>query len=94
MFDLELLRTFVSVVDHGSVVGASRARGYTPAAISRQMARLQRRLGVRLFQPQGRGIRPTQIAIDVSARARKLLEESDRFELQIYAICHNAAQNT
>lgn len=89
MIDLEILRTFIAVVDQGSVVGASRICGFTPSAVSRQMSGFQRRLGVTLFEPDGRGIRPTPIAYDISARARLLLEESVSFEAQTYAMCRN-----
>ena len=78
--NLPVLKTFVAVLDEGSVVAAARARGYSPAAVSRQMAWLQRRLGVRLFVPEGRSIRPTPAALDFAAQCRDLLTEVGHFE--------------
>lgn len=57
--NLTVLTTFVAVMDERSVVAAARARGYSAAAVSKRMGWLQRRLGVRLFVPNGRSIRPT-----------------------------------
>ncbi|GAA1854105.1 LysR family transcriptional regulator [Microbacterium koreense] len=80
MLDIGLLRTFVAVIDSGSVVAAAREVGYSPAAVSRQLARLQRRLEVRFFEPDGRSIRPTADALAFVVRVRPLLEEASRFE--------------
>ncbi|MGW9346013.1 LysR family transcriptional regulator, partial [Streptomyces albidoflavus] len=55
-------------------------RGYSTAAISRQIGELQRRLGFRLFEPAGRSIRPSDEALELAARARPLLAEADHFE--------------
>jgi DNA-binding transcriptional LysR family regulator len=80
MVDLGVLKTFIAVIDTGSVVAAARERGYSPAAVSRQMAWLQRRLDVRFFEPAGRSIRPTTDALEFALRARELVDEADRFE--------------
>lgn len=78
--DLHALRSFVAVVECGSVVGAARRSGYSAAAVSRQLGRLQRRLGVKLFVPAGRGIRATDEALQLAQEARRLFVEVRRFE--------------
>ena len=80
MITVNVLKTFVAVVDCGSIVGAARARGYSPAAVSRQMGWLQRRLGVTFFEPEGRSIRATEAALEYAARAREFVDEVYRFE--------------
>lgn len=80
MGSLRILRTLVAVVEFGSVVGAARFLGYSPAAISRQIAALQRQLGVRLFVPEGRGIRPTALAVQLVDRARQVVQQADDLE--------------
>lgn len=75
-----ILKTFVSVMECGSVVGAARERGYSPAAVSRHIAWLQKRLGVELFVPDGRSIRPTAAAVAFVDRARDIVDELQRFE--------------
>ncbi|WP_170285647.1 LysR family transcriptional regulator [Microbacterium rhizomatis] len=80
MVDLGVLKTFLAVIDSGSVVAAARERGYSPAAVSRQIGWLQRRMGVRFFEPDGRSIRPTSDALEFAVRARELVDEVNRFE--------------
>lgn len=78
--NVSVLQTFVAVIDSGSVIGAARERGYSAAAVSRQIGWLQRRLGVQLFVPEGRSIRPTPDAIVFVERCRDLVDEVRRFE--------------
>ena len=80
MITVDVLKTFVAVIDCGTVVGAARVRGYSPAAVSRQMGWLQRRLGVRFFEPHGRSIRATDAALEYVVRAREFVDEVNRFE--------------
>lgn len=80
MIAVDALKTFVAVIDCGSIVGAARTTGYSAAAVSRQMSGLQRRLGVTFFEPHGRGIRATPAAIEYAARAREIVDEVNRFE--------------
>jgi DNA-binding transcriptional LysR family regulator len=47
---LQGLAAFVRSVEAGSFTGGARLLGTTPSAISKSVARLERRLGVRLFQ--------------------------------------------
>jgi DNA-binding transcriptional LysR family regulator len=77
---LSVLKTFVMVVECGSMVEAARRRGYSAGAVTRQMGWLQRRLGVRLFEPEGRSIRPTDDAIGLVEYARAAIDEADRFD--------------
>jgi len=80
MTNVNVLKTFVAVIDSGSVAAAAHGRGYSPAAVSRQIGWLQRRLGVRLFVPDGRSIRPTQEALEFADRARALVVQVSGFE--------------
>ncbi|MBD8023298.1 LysR family transcriptional regulator [Microbacterium gallinarum] len=88
--DLHTLRSFVAVVDCGSVVAAARHRGYSTAAVSRQLGRLQRRLGVRLFEPAGRGIRATDEGRRLADEARQLITQVRIFEDAASAIAREA----
>jgi DNA-binding transcriptional LysR family regulator len=78
--DIATLRSLVLVVERGSIVAAARECGYTPGAISRQLGRLQRRLGVNLFEPDGRGIRPNERCVRLADDARRLIAEVHRFD--------------
>ncbi|WP_186526115.1 LysR family transcriptional regulator [Leekyejoonella antrihumi] len=70
MLDTNRLRVFRAVVASGSVGAAATHLGYTPSAISQQIAALQRETGLTLFEKSGRGITAT-------ATGRVLAAESD-----------------
>ncbi|SCF63106.1 DNA-binding transcriptional regulator, LysR family [Streptomyces sp. MnatMP-M17] len=54
---MQLLR---AVVTSGSLTAAARNLGYTPSAISQQMAVLEKEAGIALLERTGRGVRPTE----------------------------------
>ena len=53
------LDAFVAAADEGSFSAAARRLGLTPAAVSKSVAQLEVRLGVRLFQRSTRRLAPT-----------------------------------
>ncbi len=79
MLDAWSLRVLVAVAEHGSFSAAAEALSMTQPAVSRQIAGLERRLGVPLFRRVHRGTRPTgpgelavELARDVLARMAAL----------------------
>ncbi len=70
MLDTHRLRIFRSVVASGSIQAAASHLGFTPSAVSQQVATLQRETGLVLIEKSGRGIVPT-------AAGRALVAESD-----------------
>src|SRR5919112_457828 len=58
-FSLEALRYAQAVAETGSFSAAARACGVTQPALSNGIARLEERLGDRLFDRSTRGVRPT-----------------------------------
>jgi DNA-binding transcriptional LysR family regulator len=80
MSDLWSLRILVTVAERGSFSAAADALVLTQPAVSRQMARLERQVGVSLFRRVPRGVAPTAagtVAIDL---ARGVLARVDSFE--------------
>jgi len=53
------LDAFLATADEGSFSAAARRLGLTPAAVSKSVAQLEARLGVRLFQRSTRRLAPT-----------------------------------
>jgi DNA-binding transcriptional LysR family regulator len=84
--DLRALRSLVAVIDHGSIVEASRALGYSTAAVSRHIAMLERELGVTLFKRTARSIRPSVAARVLADKANLLLEEAAQFDRDARAL--------
>ena len=62
MEPLSHLESFVRSAEGGSFPEAGRRLGLTPAAVSKNVARLEARLGVRLFQRSTRRLTLTQLA--------------------------------
>lgn len=59
MLDVRRMQILRAVVTSGSVTAAAANLGYTPSAISQQMAVLEREAGLALLERAGRGVRPT-----------------------------------
>jgi DNA-binding transcriptional LysR family regulator len=59
MLDVRRMQVLRAVVTSGSVTGAASNLGYTPSAVSQQVAALERQAGTPLLERVGRGIQPT-----------------------------------
>ncbi|MEU8981663.1 LysR family transcriptional regulator [Streptomyces sp. NPDC048309] len=59
MLDVRRMQVLRAVVGCGSVTGAAAELGYTPSAVSQQIAALEREAGAALLERVGRGVRPT-----------------------------------
>ena len=71
------LQTLLEVVRQGSFAAAATRLGYTPSAVSQQMAALERETGVALFQRTARSIAPTEAAVVMTRHAAKVLTDID-----------------
>ncbi|MGW3566352.1 LysR family transcriptional regulator [Streptomyces sp. NPDC000941] len=80
MLDLARLRALHAVSVHGSVSAAATALGYTPSAVSQQIAKLERETRTTLLERQGRGIALTDEARHLAATAQQLLAIVERAE--------------
>jgi DNA-binding transcriptional LysR family regulator len=79
----EEMRVFAAVVDVGSFVGASDALEMSKAAVSRHVAELESRLGVRLLHRTTRKLSLTPEGEVFHARCRDLLSGVDEAEAEI-----------
>jgi len=59
MLDIRRMQTLRAVVTSGSITAAAVNLGYTPSAVSQQIAALEREAGLPLLERVGRGVRPT-----------------------------------
>jgi DNA-binding transcriptional LysR family regulator len=67
------LVAFVRVAEAGSFSAAARWHGQTPSAVSRQVARLERAMGVSLLQRTTRQLRLTEAGMEVLERGREMV---------------------
>ena len=74
MIDLGRLRALHAVAVYGSVGSAAEALGYTPSAVSQQLAKLERETRTILIERRGRGIVLTDAAQQLAATASQVLQ--------------------
>ena len=70
--NMEYLRLFDAVAQAGSITGAAERLFASQPAISRQLARLERNLGVRLFDRMPRGVKLTRAGDLLRGYARRI----------------------
>ncbi|QKC88965.1 LysR family transcriptional regulator [Mesorhizobium sp. NZP2234] len=75
--DLNLLKTFVAVVESGSLSSAAPRVGRSQSAVSMQMQRLEEMVGNQLLVRGPRTVTPNAIGEDFVIYARRLLKLSD-----------------
>jgi DNA-binding transcriptional LysR family regulator len=68
----ELYRTFLAVLQEGSLSGAARALQLTQPTIARHIDALEQALGIRLFVRSQRGLAATEVALDLRPYAEAL----------------------
>jgi DNA-binding transcriptional LysR family regulator len=72
VLSLASIRTLAAVVETGSFAAAAARLDYSPAAVSHQMAALERSLGLTLFERGAHSIRVTDAARHLHQRATEL----------------------
>jgi len=76
----EGLAVFAEVAEHGSFAAAARRLGRSPTAITRAIAELEARLGVRLLNRTTRAVSVTEAGQRFLAGARRVLADLDEIE--------------
>ena len=84
MIDLAALTSLRAVSDHGSVVAAAQALGFTPSAVSQQVKRLERQAGVPLLERVGRGVMLTGHGRHLVEAGARLLTDLERIEAGLH----------
>jgi DNA-binding transcriptional LysR family regulator len=77
---LRAMEVIVAVADAGSLAGAAQRLRLSPPAVTRAVAGLEDRLGVRLFNRTTRSLSPTEAGLRFLDSARRLLSEFDEAE--------------
>ncbi len=78
-FDWDLIRSFLAVLDQGSLMGAARVLSASQPTVGRHIAELECQLNVALFERTGRGLVPTETALRLAESARGM--ETSALEL-------------
>ncbi|QRK05736.1 LysR family transcriptional regulator [Archangium violaceum] len=76
----------VTVVDAGSLSAAAAKLGMTSSAVSKQVSRLEARLGIRLLQRTTRRMQLTEAGARYCERARSILESIESVEREAESV--------
>ena len=80
--DWTLLRSFLAVVETGSLSAAAKGIATTQPTLSRHIRELERTLGVTLFTRSVRGLDPTEAALGLIDDARTMGAAAEALELK------------
>lgn len=71
-FDWRLVRSFLAVLERGSLLAAARALGTSQPTLGRHITELEGQLASVLFERTGRGLVPTRTALQLAQGARQM----------------------
>lgn len=91
--NLETLRRFAAVAEHGTIHRAAEVVGITQPALTRSIRLLEEDVGAALFERRARGVHLTPLGERVLGQARHLLRESQLAEAEILSY-REGAQGT
>lgn len=83
MLDVRRLRILRELAQRGTIAATAEALGYSPPAISQQLAALERECGMRLLERDGRGRRLTDGAQALVARSEAVFAAMEAAEAVI-----------
>ena len=83
-FDWSLVRSFLAVLDAGSLMGAARQLQAQQPTLSRHVAELEAQLGTPLFERTGRGVTPTAAALAMADAARQMEAGADALSRSLF----------
>lgn len=81
--DLQAMAVFARVVEAGSFSAAARGLGTTTSSVSKRVARLEDRLGVRLIERTTRAFAPTEAGLAFHEHCARILRDVDEAELAV-----------
>ncbi len=81
--DLQLLRSFLAVVDAGAITAAAERIAVTQPALSRRLRQLEEHLGAKLLVRGRKGVELTGIGRLVATEARALVRRYDELRGQV-----------
>ncbi len=81
--EAQVVRHFLAAFETGTFTGAAERLHLTQQAVSKSISRLENQLGIRLFERDGRRLRPTVFADMLLPHARTIAAETDRFRADL-----------
>jgi DNA-binding transcriptional LysR family regulator len=91
LFDWSLVRSFLAVLEQGSLLAAARQLQSSQPTIGRHVAELESQLGLVLFDRTGRGLVPTEAALRLANAARDMQSGADQLARSVAGVDRSAA---
>ncbi len=82
-FDWTLMRSFLAVLDAGSLLAAARRLQQSQPTLGRHIQVLEAQLGSALFERTGRGLTPTNAAREIAEHARAMQSAADALQREL-----------
>lgn len=83
MLDLRRLRLLTEFADRGSIAATAKALGYTPSAVSQQLAVLEREVGTALLDRTARSAELTDAGRRLAGHAERILQMAEFAEADL-----------
>lgn len=80
-FDWNLVKSFLAVIEHETMLSASKALKASQPTIGRHITELETKTGLTLFDRSRNGMKPTDAALSLARQARDMQREANRFSL-------------
>lgn len=84
--DFEGLAMFAKVAEEGSFAAAARVMGVSVPTVSRAVARLEERLGGRLFNRTSRQLALTEFGLSMAAKASEIYRQAEEVESEAHEL--------
>jgi DNA-binding transcriptional LysR family regulator len=78
---IDAMKVFVAALDEGSLAGAGRKLGRSPAAVSRAIAFLEAHVGAELLHRTTRSIKLSEVGERYAAACRRVLTELEEADI-------------
>lgn len=88
LFDWSLVRSFLAVLEQGSLLAAARQLQSSQPTIGRHVTELESQLGLVLFERTGRGLLPTEAALRLAESARAMQLGADALARSVMGADH------
>lgn len=88
LFDWSLVRSFLAVLEQGSLLAAARQLKSSQPTIGRHVTELESQLGLVLFERTGRGLLPTESALRLAESARAMQLGADALARSVMGADH------
>ena len=84
--DWTLIRSFLAVMESGSLLAAARRLGASQPTLGRHIAQFEQQLGVALFERTGRALLPTAAARKLAEHAQAMQAGADALARSLVAV--------